>query len=192
MENTDFLLGGCFCGHHTWVKMVGYGSNFSLIGMVASCIGIFILAALYEGLKVSREILKRKYSYAVSVDMSGSKTYSNGQTVITESRGKPPRLVNVSLLPNTESYLASVAYQWELRLKAMIANFYCFMHKLCTMCCTGATETSQIAFQVYRRYIQNLIMSFVLVVKALDIKNSISLHLTHQLMDWNLPVQNPQ
>lgn len=91
--------------------MVGYGSNFSLIGMVASCIGIFILAALYEGLKVSREILKRKYSYAVSVDMSGSKTYSNGQTVITESRGKQPRLVNVSLLPNTESYLASVAFQ---------------------------------------------------------------------------------
>ena len=65
----------------------------------------------------------------------------------------------------------------------MIANFYCFMHKLCTLCCTGATETSQITFQVYRRYIQNLIMSFILVVKALDIKNSISLHLTHQLMD---------
>lgn len=85
--------------------MVVYGSNwhFSSIGMVASCIGIFILAALYEGLKVSREILKRNYSYVVSVDIPGSKTYSNGQTVITESRGKTPRLVNVSLLTNTES-----------------------------------------------------------------------------------------
>ena len=70
--------------------------SFSFVGMIGSCIGIFILAALYEGLKVLREILKRKYSYVVSVDLSETKTYGTGpgQTVITEARGQVPRLVS--------------------------------------------------------------------------------------------------
>lgn len=113
VENTDFSLVDSLWASDACVKMVVCGSkwDFFSIGMFASCIGIFLLAALYEGLKVYREILKRKYSYVVSVDMPGSKTYSNGQTVITESRGTTPRLVNVSLLLNTKSYLASIEYQ---------------------------------------------------------------------------------
>ena len=62
--------------------------------MIASCIAIFILAALYEGLKVLREILKRRYSYVVSVDLTETKTYGTGPgqtTVITESKGQLPR-----------------------------------------------------------------------------------------------------
>ena len=58
--------------------------------------GIFVLAALYEGLKVLREVLKRRYSYVVSVDLSETKTYGTGPTgqtaVITESKGQLPRL----------------------------------------------------------------------------------------------------
>ena len=62
--------------------------------MVFSCLGIFVLAALYEGLKVLREVLKRKYSYVVSVDLAETKVYDTGPTqttVVTESKGKIPR-----------------------------------------------------------------------------------------------------
>lgn len=95
-------------------------------GMVASCIGIFILAALYEGLKISREILKRKYSYVVSVDMPGSKTYSNGQTVITESRGKPPRsrLCNWHHFLQTFLHMLQVTISYFLMLIFMTYNVW--------------------------------------------------------------------
>ena len=62
--------------------------------MVFSCLGIFVLAALYEGLKVLREILRRKYSYVVSVDLTETKVYGAGPTqtaVVTESKGQLPR-----------------------------------------------------------------------------------------------------
>lgn len=95
-------------------------------GMVASCIGIFILAALYEGLKVSREILKRNYSYVVSVDIPGSKTYSNGQTVITESRGKTPRsrLCNWHHFLQTFLHMLQVTISYFLMLIFMTYNVW--------------------------------------------------------------------
>ena len=66
--------------------------------LVFSCVAIFVLAALYEGLKVLREVLKRRYSYVVSVDLSETKMYGTGpnQTaVITESKGEIPRYINL-------------------------------------------------------------------------------------------------
>ena len=66
--------------------------------LVFSCVAIFVLAALYEGLKVLREVLKRRYSYVVSVDLSETKVYGTGpnQTaVITESKGEIPRYINL-------------------------------------------------------------------------------------------------
>lgn len=62
--------------------------------LVFSCVAIFVLAALYEGLKVLREVLKRRYSYLVSVDLTETKVYGTGpnQTaVVTESKGQLPR-----------------------------------------------------------------------------------------------------
>ena len=67
---------------------------FLKTGIVGSCFAIFVIAALYEGLKVLREILKRRYSYIVSVDLSETKTYGLGPsqtTVVTESKGQSPR-----------------------------------------------------------------------------------------------------
>ena len=72
--------------------------NFSLIllcflGLVGSCIGIFVLAALYEGLKVFREFLKRRYGGVVSLNFD-TKVYGpgNSQTaIITETKGSLPR-----------------------------------------------------------------------------------------------------
>lgn len=66
------------------------------IELVFSCIAIFVLAALYEGLKVLREVLKRRYSYVVSVDFTETKVYGTGpnQTaVVTESKGELPRYI---------------------------------------------------------------------------------------------------
>ena len=73
---------------------------------------MFVLAALYEGLKVLREILKRRYSYVVSVDLTETKVYGTGPnqtTVVTESKGELPRLdlsahaffFSILLAPNT-------------------------------------------------------------------------------------------
>ena len=66
------------------------------VELVFSCVAIFVLAALYEGLKVLREMLKRRYSYVVSVDLSETKVYGTGpnQTaVVTESKGELPRYI---------------------------------------------------------------------------------------------------
>lgn len=52
--------------------------SFFFVGMIGFCIGIFILVVLYEGFKVLREVLKRKYSYVVSVDLLEIKIYGIG------------------------------------------------------------------------------------------------------------------
>lgn len=65
-----------------------------LTELVFSCLAIFVLAALYEGLKVLREILRRRYSYVVSVDLTETKVYGTGPSqtaVVTESKGQMPR-----------------------------------------------------------------------------------------------------
>ena len=104
---------GNLCIGETYLKVL-----FSA-GIVASCIGIFILAALYEGLKVLREILKRRYSYVVSVDLSETKTYGTGPgqtTVITESKGHLPRL----------DYC--VVTQLKLRNSSLFPTFWGLLH----------------------------------------------------------------
>ncbi|XP_068694829.1 high affinity copper uptake protein 1-like [Montipora foliosa] len=106
-------------------------------GMIGSCIGIFILAALYEGLKVLREILKRKYSYVVSVDLSETKTYGTGpgQTVITESRGQIPRskLCNWHHFLQTFLHIVQVTLSYFLMLIFMTYNVW-----LCLSVALGA------------------------------------------------------
>ena len=63
-------------------------------GLIGSCVAIFVLAVLYEGLKVLRETLRRRYSYVVTVDFTDTKVYGSGPTqttVVTESKGNIPR-----------------------------------------------------------------------------------------------------
>ena len=62
--------------------------------MVGSCIAIFVFAALYEGLKVFRDYLKRRYGGVVSLDLETKVYYAPGAkqtTVITESKEEIPR-----------------------------------------------------------------------------------------------------
>lgn len=98
-------------------------------GIVASCFGIFILAALYEGLKVFREVMKRRYSYLVSVDLSETKTYGIGPsqtTVVTESRGQSPRsrIFNWHHFLQTGLHVVQVTVSYFLMLIFMTYNVW--------------------------------------------------------------------
>lgn len=107
-------------------------------GIVASCFAVFVIAALYEGLKVGREILKRRYSYVVSVDLTETKTYGTGpgQTaVITESKGQLPRsrLCNWHHFLQTFLHIVQVTVSYFLMLIFMTYNVW-----LCLAVALGA------------------------------------------------------
>ncbi|KXJ18899.1 hypothetical protein AC249_AIPGENE20165 [Exaiptasia diaphana] len=77
-------------------ELIEQSSCEKLLGLIGSCIAVFVLAALYEGLKVTREILKRKYGYVVSIDLDKSTHYAKngttGQSVtVTETAGQIPK-----------------------------------------------------------------------------------------------------
>lgn len=48
--------------------------------MAGACVGVFLLAALYEGLKVLREVLLQKATMKTRARQNGV-TYSTGQLV---------------------------------------------------------------------------------------------------------------
>lgn len=115
----------------------GWSVN-SAEGIIGSCVAIFILAALYEGLKVLREVLKRRYSYVVSVDMTETKTYGTGPgqtTVITESKGHLPssRLCNWHHFLQTFLHIVQVTVSYFLMLIFMTYNVW-----LCLAVALGA------------------------------------------------------
>jgi copper transporter 1 len=65
-----------------------------LSGIVGSCFAVFFLAALYEGLKVCRELLQRKYGFVVSIDLDKSVYKQNGagqSVTVTETKTEIPR-----------------------------------------------------------------------------------------------------
>lgn len=106
--------------------------------MVFSCLGIFVLAALYEGLKVLREILKRRYSYVVSVDLTETKVYGTGPnqtTVVTESKGNLPRsrICNWHHILQTFLHVIQVTLSYFLMLIFMTYNVW-----LCLAVALGA------------------------------------------------------
>lgn len=106
--------------------------------MVFSCLGIFVLAAFYEGLKVLREVLKRKYSYVVSVDLAETKVYGTGPTqttVVTESKGKIPRsrICNWHHILQTFLHVVQVTLSYFLMLIFMTYNVW-----LCLAVALGA------------------------------------------------------
>lgn len=106
--------------------------------LVFSCVAIFVLAALYEGLKVLREVLKRRYSYVMSVDLTETKVYGTGpnQTaVITESKGQLPRsrICNWHHLVQTFLHVVQVTISYFLMLIFMTYNVW-----LCLAVALGA------------------------------------------------------
>ncbi|XP_020626924.1 high affinity copper uptake protein 1-like [Orbicella faveolata] len=106
--------------------------------LVFSCVAIFVLAALYEGLKVLREVLKRRYSYVVSVDLTETKVYGTGPnqtTVVTESKGELPRsrICNWHHLVQTFLHVVQVTISYFLMLIFMTYNVW-----LCLAVALGA------------------------------------------------------
>ena len=64
-----------------------YSAQFlSLLGMLGSCIAVFVMAALYEGLKVLREHLLRRSRVMVRYNsMPVPTSPDNAETMITET-----------------------------------------------------------------------------------------------------------
>ena len=61
-------------------------SILSLLGMLGSCVAVFVMAALYEGLKVLREHLLRRSHVMVRYNsMPVPTSPDNAETMITET-----------------------------------------------------------------------------------------------------------
>ncbi|XP_046845482.1 high affinity copper uptake protein 1-like isoform X2 [Xenia sp. Carnegie-2017] len=100
----------------------------SIGGMVWSCVVVFILAILYEGFKVFREVLRNKYATSVSYNVS-----ENGLS----ARSKGPQDVTVHINKNLycnwhhllQSFLhmIQVAFSYFLMLIAMTFNGWLFI-----------------------------------------------------------------
>ncbi|EDO27532.1 predicted protein [Nematostella vectensis] len=106
-------------------------------GMIGSCIAVFILAVLYEGLKVSREMLKRKYGYVMSVDMD-TKVYGSNQNqtvTVTETRGHIPR----SKICNLHHFIQSLLHIVQVTLSYfLMLIFMTYNGWLCIAVALGA------------------------------------------------------
>lgn len=98
-------------------------------GMVGSCIAIFIVAMLYEGLKMLREYLSRKYNIS---NISQSYNCNNGgqaqesQTVMvdTQSYSRRHRLCNWHHILQTFLHLVQVLVSYLLMLVFMTYNIW--------------------------------------------------------------------
>ncbi|XP_028512656.1 high affinity copper uptake protein 1 isoform X2 [Exaiptasia diaphana] len=112
----------------------------SIGGLIGSCIAVFVLAALYEGLKVTREILKRKYGYVVSIDLDKSTHYAKngttGQSVtVTETAGQIPKskICNGHHIIQSLLHIVQVVISYFLMLIFMTYNVW-----LCLAVALGA------------------------------------------------------
>ncbi|KAK3732241.1 hypothetical protein QZH41_010586 [Actinostola sp. cb2023] len=110
----------------------------SVGGMVGSCIAVFIFAALYEGLKVLRETLKRKYGYVVSIDLDKTQYAQNGtgqSVTVTETPGRIPKskICNFHHIIQSFLHIVQVILSYFLMLIFMTYNVW-----LCLAVALGA------------------------------------------------------
>ncbi|XP_023932976.1 high affinity copper uptake protein 1 isoform X2 [Lingula anatina] len=99
--------------------------------MVGSCIGIFILAALYEGLKVLREHLLRKHNV-----MTRARSYNSAYTdaMVTETHATvQPRMCSKAHFIQTLLHVIQVVVSYFLMLVFMTYNIW-----LCLAVALGA------------------------------------------------------
>jgi len=69
------------------VKLLIFGMGYGFLGMLGSCIAIFILASLYEGLKVAREYLLRRSNAMVRYNTMPVPTSEDAAVVPNKSQG---------------------------------------------------------------------------------------------------------
>ena len=69
------------------VMSISHGFSHSP-GMLGSCVGLMVLAAFYEGLKVAREILLRKATQKTNYTVS-SATHGSANILVQEKVHKP-------------------------------------------------------------------------------------------------------
>lgn len=97
-------------------------------GMVGSCFAVFVMAALYEGLKVLREYLLRKFNVHIR---QGTRSYNSAystDTMITETFNTvSPRLCSASHYLQTFLHIVQVIISYFLMLIFMTYNIWLCM-----------------------------------------------------------------
>ncbi|XP_031569689.1 high affinity copper uptake protein 1-like [Actinia tenebrosa] len=129
MDGMDGMMMKMYFHLGTKVTILFKGWSVDTVGgLVGSCIAMFILAALYEGLKVSRELLKRKYGYVVSIDLGKNVYEQNGRgsVTVTETTAEIPRskMCDGHHIGQTFLHMVQVTLSYFLMLVFMTYNFW--------------------------------------------------------------------